>query len=278
MSVSGEKMLSVQVMDILLEVMSRLRDKDKGCAWDLQQTQKTLTAYTLEEVYEVIDAIDRDDPLQLRDELGDLLFQVVFYAQIAAEDGHFDFVDVVRAVTEKLLRRHPHVFPDGTLASFGSSSDITAEQVAVNWELIKNQERKQTAAESVLDDVPLALPALERARKLQKRAASLGFDWPERNQVLAKLDEEIDELKRALTADSLSAVSHELGDVLFTCVNLARHLQIEPELILREANRRFEKRFRHVEKMAAKNAQDIVAMSLDELDVLWQNAKNSLTE
>ncbi|MDT8429454.1 MAG: nucleoside triphosphate pyrophosphohydrolase [Pseudomonadales bacterium] len=276
MNVSEGKKVSSQNIERLLAVMHKLRDKDKGCSWDLQQTLKTLTAYTLEEVYEVIDAIDRDDPVQLCDELGDLLFQVVFYAQIAAEEGHFTFHEVVDAITEKLLRRHPHVFPDGTLESFGAKTEITAEQVAVNWELIKNQERKKTAAESVLDDVPLALPALERARKLQKRAASLGFDWPEKSQVVSKLDEEIGELKQALTTNNNSAISHELGDVLFTCVNLARHLQIEPELILREANQRFEQRFRHVEKQAATHGQSIETMRMKELNLLWQNAKSIL--
>lgn len=270
-------------MQQLLTIMRHLRDSTHGCDWDRKQTLKTLTGYTLEEVYEVIDAVEREDASQLRDELGDLLFQVVFYAQIASEQGLFDFHQVAAAISAKLLHRHPHVFPDGTLASFGSSElALDAETVAIRWEEIKNLERQVKAARtpaavlpSVLDDVPAALPALERARKLQRRAGSLGFDWQEAAPVLARLREEIAELEGAMATADSQAMQDEFGDVLFSCVNLARHLDIDSESALRAANRKFEQRFRAMEMLAQARSLSLPAMTLSELDVLWDEVKTT---
>jgi len=265
----------------LLTVMRQLRDPDYGCDWDRKQTLQSLTAYTLEEVYEVIDAVERGDFLQLRDELGDLLFQVVFYAQIANEEGRFNFNDVAQAVAEKLLHRHPHVFPDGTVQSFGSATlALDAETVAIRWEQIKNLERELKASRtpsgtvpSVLDDVPGTLPAMERGRKLQKRAASLGFDWQDPQPVLAKLREEIAELEVEMRRQDKEGMQAEFGDVLFSCVNLARHLDIDPEAALRAANRKFEQRFRTMEVVAAARQLPLNSMDLEALDDLWNEIK-----
>jgi len=267
----------------LLLVMRSLRDATHGCDWDRKQTLQTLTGYTLEEVYEVIDAVEREDFAQLRDELGDLLFQVVFYAQIAQELGHFDFAEVAGAISAKLLHRHPHVFPDGTLQSFGSATlALDAQTVAVRWEQIKNRERELKAGRaqagavpSLLDDVPATLPALERGRKLQKRAASVGFDWQDPAPVMAKLREEIDELEREMALHNKETVLAEFGDVLFSCVNLARHLDIDPESALRAANRKFEQRFRSMETLAAARNQSMQAMDMDALEGLWNEIKSS---
>lgn len=267
-------------IDQLLAVMSSLRHPQLGCEWDKKQTLKKLTSYTLEEVYEVIDAVERQDDAHLQDELGDLLFQIVFYAQIAQEEGRFDFGDVVKSITEKLLRRHPHVFPDGTIASFGSSMKpaISAEQVAINWELIKNQERSTKALGragrvSLMDDVPSSLPALDRAGKLQKRAATVGFDWQSIGPVLEKLQEEIRELEIEIAACNHDRMAAELGDILFSCVNLARHLKVEPEAALRDSNRKFEKRFRELEDLAAEQLQPLSGLSAVEMNDLWERIK-----
>jgi len=265
----------------LLTVMRQLRDPDHGCDWDRKQTLQSLIAYTLEEVYEVIDAVERGDFLQLRDELGDLLFQVVFYAQIANEEGRFNFNDVAQAVAEKLLHRHPHVFPDGTMQSFGSETlALDAETVAIRWEQIKNLERELKASRtpsgtvpSVLDDVPGTLPAMERGRKLQKRAASLGFDWQDPQPVLAKLREEIAELEVEMRRQDKEGMQAEFGDVLFSCVNLARHLDIDPETALRAANRKFEQRFRSMEVVALARQMPLHAMDMAALDDLWNEIK-----
>jgi len=271
--------------------MTMLRDKDFGCPWDLQQTIASLVPYTLEEVYEVVDAIEKQDMLELEDELGDLLFQVVFYTQIAAEEGLFDFDDVANAITRKLIRRHPHVFPKGKQTNFGNKADISSDQVVVNWEAIKQQERQEKqrtrqtnqshsgdsesseASNSILDDVPRALPALERARKLQKRAARVGFDWPEIEPVIAKLKEEVAELESALREGDQQQISNELGDVLFAAVNLARHASVEPELALRSANQRFEDRFKWIESTLSSRGKTLSETNLEELDLLWDQAK-----
>lgn len=267
-------------IDQLLQVMSSLRHPQLGCEWDKKQTLKKLTSYTLEEVYEVIDAVERQDDAHLQDELGDLLFQIVFYSQIAQEESRFDFSDVVESITEKLLRRHPHVFPDGTIASFGSSMKpaISAEQVAVNWELIKNQERSNKALGraqrvSLMDDVPSALPALERAGKLQKRAATVGFDWRSIGPVLEKLQEEIGELEIEIVARDHDRIAAELGDILFSCVNLARHLKVQPEAALRDSNRKFERRFRELEALAAEQSKPLSELSTVEMNDLWERIK-----
>ncbi|MGJ8689433.1 MAG: nucleoside triphosphate pyrophosphohydrolase [Gammaproteobacteria bacterium] len=265
----------------LLSLMDNLRDKELGCNWDKKQTLKTLTGYTLEEVYEVIDAVDTNDDAQLQDELGDLLFQVVFYAQIAKEEGRFDFNDVIGSITDKLLRRHPHVFPDGSLASFGNSDlHLNADEVASRWEQIKNEERALKAqrkgdvsGHSVLDDVPNSLPALDRARKLQKRAASVGFDWTSVQPVLDKLKEEIAELEAELLLNDTKKIHEEFGDLMFSCVNVARHLQLDPESVLRESNRKFERRFRAVEGIAIGHGRTLESFSEEELDRMWTQVK-----
>lgn len=276
-------MANAYQLDDLLGLMEKLRDPEFGCSWDKKQTLSTLTGYTLEEVYEVIDAVETGDDIQLQDELGDLLFQVVFYTQIAKEEGRFDFTAVVSAITEKLLRRHPHVFPDGSLGSFGNSElALSSEQVAQRWEIIKNQERAQKAGTldakhtpSVLDDIPISLPALDRARKLQKRAASVGFDWKEVRGVIAKLREEIAELEEELDKGDKHRAEQEFGDVLFSCVNLARHLQLDPESSLRSSNRKFENRFRTLESLAQSTNLTLEAMDEEQLNSLWEQVKDA---
>jgi len=263
----------------LVRLMACLRDPVHGCAWDRKQTFSSLTRHTLEEVYEVIDAVEQGDPEKICDELGDLLFQVIFYAQIAQESGQFDLGAVASAVLDKLLHRHPHIFPDGTLASFGHPSLLTADEVERNWEQIKNAEREATATGSepvsVLDDVASAMPAIERAGKLQKRAASVGFDWQEVGQVLSCLQAEITELQHAIGKADKQEQEHELGDVLFTCVNLARHLKADPESALRLANQRFENRFRIVETSARQAGSTAADSNASTLDQYWQAAKES---
>jgi ATP diphosphatase len=275
-------------IDSLIELMSKLRDPVQGCPWDLKQSITSLLPHTLEEVYEVADAIESGSMVELEDELGDLLFQIVFYAQLAREEGSFDFDDIAAGVTNKLLRRHPHVFPDGTLASFGETKELSAEQVVANWDAIKEIEREEkrqklklTGQEqidspaSLLDDVPKALPAMERARKLQKRAASVGFDWKEIEPVLMKLKEEIAELEEAIVQGQTKEIEHELGDVLFASVNLARHAKVEPEIALRGCNSRFEARFRFIEKQLQIEETEFKNKSLEDLDHLWDLAKQS---
>jgi len=276
---------ALTAIDRLIAIMTMLRDKQHGCPWDLEQTIKSLLPYTLEEVYEVADAIENNDLVELEDELGDLLFQVIFYAQIAKEQGAFDFQDIATAISDKLVRRHPHVFPAGDVEQFGIPQDISAQQVVVNWEAIKEIEREEkrkkggSAAveknESILDDVPRALPAMERARKLQKRAAQVGFDWAEIAPVLNKLKEEIAEFEEALASGDHERMSDELGDVLFATINLARHSKIEPEVALRSTNRRFELRFKWIEVALSKQGKVFKDANLEELDALWNQAKST---
>lgn len=273
-------------MEKLVTIMAMLRNPEFGCPWDLEQTIRSLMPFTLEEAYEVADAIEQEDMVELQEELGDLLFQVVFYARIAEEEGQFEFDDIAAAITRKLIRRHPHVFPEGRVENFGRSQDISSDQVVVNWEQIKAEERREKAvkrrqagmaekdrSEGVLGDVPRALPALERARKLQKRAAQHGFDWPSLEPVLAKLKEEVSELEDSLGGDDRDAIEHELGDVLFAVVNMARHLDVETEVVLRKANARFESRFRWIESALAGRGRQVRDADLEELDALWDEAK-----
>ncbi len=267
----------------LLQIMSNLRHSEYGCPWDLEQSIESLAPFTIEEVYEVVDAIERQDMVDLEDELGDLLFQVVFYAQLASESRIFNFDDVARTVGNKLLRRHPHVFPGGELENFGNEQALSAQEVEVNWEAIKEQERAEKKAKrnsestpeqlSLLDDVPRALPALERARKLQKRAASVGFDWDDLAPVLAKLKEEIAELEVALSNQSKNEIHAEFGDVLFSLVNLGRHIDEEPEIALRSANSSFERRFRWIESRLEQQGKSLQNASLAEMEELWNQAK-----
>ena len=255
-------------IDKLLQIMQRLRDPESGCPWDQQQTFASLIPYTLEEAYEVAEAVENGREDELADELGDLLFQVVFYARIAEEQGAFDFARVCRNISDKLIRRHPHVFADEQVAS--------VEEQSKAWEQHKARERaakSSTEKSRILDGVSHALPALTRALKLQKRAARVGFDWPDVQGVLAKLQEEIAEveaeLKEPVDAD---AMQHEIGDLLFAVVNLARHVRVNPETALRMGNRRFESRFAHVEE-ALGGADGLAQASLDEMESAWGEAK-----
>ena len=255
----------------LLEIMSRLRDPDTGCPWDLEQNFSTIAPYTLEEAYEVAEAIQRNNAADLCDELGDLLFQVVFHAQLARELGWFEFSDVVTAINRKLIRRHPHVFADESV------SDARAQSEA--WEKHKARERADKGADtgSALDGVPVALPALVRAQKIQQRAARVGFDWTEISHVVDKLDEELAELRQALVAEeSAERLQEELGDLMFSGVNLARFLDADAETLVRNANHKFESRFRVVEALAKQRQRDLQDCSLDELDSLWREAKKTV--
>jgi len=258
------------MMKKLLDVMTALRDPRNGCPWDIKQTLKSIIPYTLEEAYEVADAIEQENMSALKSELGDLLFQVVFYAQIAQEQGEFEFNDVIDAISEKLIRRHPHVFSDAQYADDAVLNDA--------WEKTKAAERdneSNTANAKVLDGVAMALPALKRAQKLQKRAARVGFDWPEIEPVFAKIEEEIQELKVAMQQKDKSLIFEEMGDVLFSCVNLSRHLGVDSEESLRSCNKKFERRFSHIEEDLIKKQQSFDSRSLDQLEQMWQNAKLS---
>ena len=255
----------------LLTLMAQLRDPDTGCPWDVQQDFASIAPYTIEEAYEVADAIARGDIADLRDELGDLLLQVVFHARIAEEAGHFDFTAVAAAISDKLVRRHPHVF--------GDQGKISAATQSASWESLKAAERAANAAakgrpESVLDGVPLPFPALLRAYKLQRRAARVGFDWPELAPVAAKVEEEWSELTAEIdNAGDQARLTEEVGDLLFAVVNLARHLEIDPEAALRAGNAKFERRFRAVEDGFREKGRQMAAASLEEMEVLWNAAK-----
>jgi MazG family protein len=258
-------------IDRLLAVMRRLRDPERGCPWDVEQTFATIAPYTIEEAYEVADAIRREDWADLRGELGDLLLQVVYHARMAEEAALFDFDAVAHGIADKMIERHPHVFGDEEVEGVGALRSV--------WEERKAQERAAKAAgaggdASALTDVPVALPALTRALKLQKRAARVGFDWGAAAPVLAKLREELDELEAALAEGAaVLETEGELGDLLFTVVNLARHLQLDPESALRASNAKFERRFRRMEIEAAGAGREIGCLSLDELEALWTEAK-----
>lgn len=263
-------------LDDLLHLMARLRDPQYGCPWDLEQDYTSIVKHTLEEAYEVADAIEQGDFAQLQGELGDLLFQVVYYSQLAREEGRFEFAGVVDSITRKLIRRHPHVFPTGDLYAAPDIPRLSEAQVKSRWEEIKAEERaEKTTPEqlSLLDDVPGALPALSRATKLQKRAATVGFDWPEALPVLDKVREELDEVLQAMADGDEQALEDEVGDLLFAAVNLARHLKQDPENALRRANRKFERRFRFIEQALRDTGRPIEDCNLDELDALWGEAK-----
>ncbi len=264
--------MTYQIED-LLHLMSELRHPDYGCPWDKKQTLDSLVPCTIEEAYEVAEAIAGGDFDEIKQELGDLLFQVVFYAQIAQEQAQFDFTDITCVLVEKLLRRHPHVFPDGSLESAGTAPVCDEQQLGKRWDEIKQLERNARNKESILDDIPQALPALSRASKLQKRAASVGFDWPAIGGVFKKLDEEKAELEQAIKAGSKRAEEEELGDLLFTCVNIARHLGVDPEAALREANHKFERRFNNIEMSVKAAGDELENISLEQFESRWQEAK-----
>ncbi len=270
-------------IDALLELMRQLRAPDGGCPWDCEQTFESIAPYTIEEAYEVADAIDREAMDELRDELGDLLFQVVFHAQMAEEQGHFAFPDVVHAVVEKMTRRHPHVFADEQVGG--------AEEQSRRWEALKAQERKQkteTDFASIFDDIARTLPAMQRAEKLQRRAARVGFDWPDISGPINAVIEELDELhaeldqvvachdgegKVLMPGADMDTVEDELGDLMFAFVNLARHAGVDPEHALRRANKKFEQRFRTIEGDLAEQGETLEGKGLEHLQELWSRAK-----
>lgn len=259
-------------IDQLIRVMARLRDPDGGCPWDVEQTYATIAPYTIEEAYEVAEAIEQGDMAALRDELGDLLLQVVFHARMAEEEGVFDFDQVAAGIVEKMIRRHPHVFADETVASTAAQSKA--------WEDQKATERQAKAAAegrapSVLDGVTVALPGLTRALKLTRRAARVGFDWPDANAVFAKLDEELAELRHEVHGNGDQArIEDELGDLLFSVANLARHLGVDPESAIRGTNAKFERRFHHIEEKLRDDGRSPGDATLDEMDGLWDAAKS----
>jgi ATP diphosphatase len=260
----------------LVEIMAALRTPKTGCPWDLEQSFETIAPYTIEEAYEVADAISRGDLADLKDELGDLLLQVVFHARMAEEQGVFAFADVVEAITKKLIRRHPHVF--------GDKRDMSPAAVKGLWANIKSEEKEKrratraaaglsAPAASLLDGVPLALPALSRAEALQKRVVAVGFDWPDTEQVVDKIREELSETEEALKRRDHASLADEIGDLLFTVANLARHAGIDAEEALRATNRKFERRFRFVEHGLAERGKAPKQSSLEEMEALWQDAK-----
>lgn len=251
--------------------MANLRDATHGCPWDQAQDFTTIAPYTVEEAYEVADAIARNDLLNLRDELGDLLFQVVFHARIAEEARAFDFADVTASICDKLLRRHPHVF--------GTREERARGAIAGSWEQVKALERTAQASapdRSALDNIAVALPALMRAQKLGGRAATSGFDWPDRSGPRAKIDEELDELEQAIASGDTAAIADELGDLLFATVNLARHLEVDAEQALRNAGSKFERRFRSMEEDLRASGTALADLGIEALEAHWQAAKHKL--
>ena len=256
----------------LLEIMARLRNPDGGCVWDLEQTFASIAPYTLEEAYEVVDAITREDLDDLRDELGDLLLQVVYHARMAEEAGAFDFGDVVATICDKMIRRHPNVFGRDSVDVFGQDFVDTAEAQTRAWEELKAEERSASGA-GALDGVPMALPALVRGSKLSGRAARVGFDWPDTAAARKKLDEELAELDEAMAEGDREGMADEMGDTLFTLINLCRHLKLDPERCLREANGKFETRFRRLESLVGSQPGDWTEYDMDALERLWQKAK-----
>ena len=254
-------------IDHLLTIMATLRDPQRGCPWDREQTFATIAPYTIEEAYEVADAIEHGDMGAVKDELGDLLFQVVFYAQMGSEAGHFDFESIAQGIAAKMERRHPHVFG-------GAEARDTSGQIAA-WEVTKAEERAAKSASGILDGIARTLPPMTRAVKLQKRAARVGFDWTDPAHILAKIEEELAEVTVEIKADApFDRVEDEMGDVLFACVNLARRLNIDPERALRRANGKFERRFRHIEAELASAGRSPEQATLDEMEALWCAAKH----
>jgi len=255
----------------LLDIMRRLRTPGTGCAWDLAQTYDTIAPYTIEEAYEVADAIERGNMTDLCDELGDLLLQVVFHAQIATDEAAFTIHDVTRSISDKMIRRHPHVF--------GDAGQMSVQEQTENWEQIKAQERdKADQDKSALAGVARSLPALMRAEKLQKRAARTGFDWTDAEDIFDKLSEETQEVRQAMHEGQPSAIEEEIGDLLFVVANLARRLAVDPEQALRKANAKFDRRFRAMEDLALAANDDFSALSLDQQETLWQAVKADETQ
>ncbi|VAW74924.1 Nucleoside triphosphate pyrophosphohydrolase MazG [hydrothermal vent metagenome] len=258
----------MSTLDKLLDIMALLRDPDKGCPWDVKQTFNSLSSYTVEEAYEVRDAIQRQDDIDLQAELGDLLFQVIFYAQIAKEQNKFDFDDIMTTLSDKLVRRHPHVFSE--------NNDLDEQAVQVQWEKIKQAERTQKNRHtSLLDDIPSILPALIRAQKIQNRVSKSGFDWPSIDGVIAKVEEELLEVKEAIADNNETAIKEELGDLLFSCVNLIRFSGNNAEQQMAEANVKFERRFTALETLLKQQDKVLEEASTDELECLWNQVKEA---
>jgi len=253
------------IIQNLLDIMAKLRDPENGCPWDLEQNFASIAPYTIEEAYEVSDAIDRNALDELADELGDLLLQVVYHARMAEEMGAFDFADVLERICNKMIRRHPHVF--------GEDSVANAREQTEAWEALKAQEKGSLGNDRVLGGIPVAMPALTRAAKLGRRASRVGFDWPDRAPVRAKVGEELAELDRAIDGGDREATAAEMGDLLFATANFCRHLDLDPETCLRQANARFESRFNHVESAVRDVGGDWQSHSLESLDELWEDAK-----
>lgn len=262
----------------LQHLMSCLRDSDLGCAWDKQQTYKSIAAYTLEEAYEVIDAIEREDFLDLEEELGDLLFQIVFYAQIAQEEKRFNFDDIVTGITNKMLRRHPNIFPEGEISRFGEATLLTDEEIKGQWQRIKTEEKskkthKNTQNVSILDDIPVSMPALMQAVKIQKKVSEVGFDWSDLAPVFAKIREELDELEEAIQEQDKPHIEEEMGDVFFAMSNLARHLDVAPDVAVNKTNVKFRRRFSRIENLVAAQGKKLTDCTLEMLDSYWEQAK-----
>ncbi|MFC0308895.1 nucleoside triphosphate pyrophosphohydrolase [Gallibacterium trehalosifermentans] len=257
----------VTTLEKFAEVIAQLRDPEKGCPWDLEQSYQTMPPHILEEAYEVVEAINQDNRQDLKEELGDLLMQVVFLSQLAKEENAFTLNDVIHGITDKIIRRHPHVF--------GEVEANTSEEVLKNWEKIKQQERHNKQQFSILDNIPAALPALLRATKLQKRCAKVGFDWSETALTLQKVEEELQEVRDELDKlpQNPTTIEEEIGDLLFAVVNVARHLHINPEEALRKANLKFERRFRQVEQTIVSSGRHLKEASLSEMDLLWNQVK-----
>jgi ATP diphosphatase len=270
----------------LLYLMSRLRDPETGCPWDIKQTFSSIVPHTIEEAYEVADAIEKQDYPHLKEELGDLLFQVIFYSQMGKEQQHFEFSDIVHTLVAKLVRRHPHVFPTGELRSENNHITLSDDEIKGRWEQIKAQERAEKEAAnlekqtpefvSILSDIPNVLPALQRAEKLQKRASTVGFDWPEASQVLDKIEEEITELREAMAENNQANIQDELGDLMFAMTNLARHVNVKSEMAVRSTNEKFVNRFQYIERVLQGKGVTLEQASLEEMEAIWQQAKQAL--
>jgi ATP diphosphatase len=263
----GGRNMSTTPIARLLGIMARLRDPQGGCSWDLAQTPASIVPYTIEEAYEVADAVERGDPDDLRDELGDLLFQVVFQARIAEEAGSFGFDDVATAIADKMVRRHPHIF--------GAGRDLDPAGVKAQWEAIKAEENaaKGRPPQGTLAGVPQALPALTRAEKISRKAASVGFDWPDAKEVVAKVREETDEVAQALAEEGPEAVAEEIGDLLFSVANLARHAGVDPEEALRRANLKFQRRFAAMEDEVTRDGRSLPEAGLAAMEAAWAAVK-----
>ncbi|TBR43427.1 nucleoside triphosphate pyrophosphohydrolase [Marinomonas agarivorans] len=267
----------------LLTLVANLRAPEGGCPWDKKQTHQTLTPYLIEEAYEVLEAIQSEDDNNLKEELGDVLFQLVLHSQLAAEKGDFTFNDVIATLVEKMLRRHPHVFPDGTLESFGTPSNLTTAEIEQQWQFIKQKEKAQQAKRegkvknSVragwLDDVSASMPPMQVAVKLQKKAAEVGFDWPDIAPVFAKIREELDELEQAIGENNSQHIQEELGDLLFAMANVARHLKVNPEQAVSQTNQKFRRRFTRIEAILNAQHKKLQDCDLTELDQYWEQAK-----